>query len=380
MAGKIQNEDIKSAAELVTAGGTAAQLPNDTKIWVTANGLAKSLYQAIVDGDLAGGGASSSFWTGYHGPDSSWTMSGTSIIDPSGDSTSTFAEKLNVGFGTVSSALSSGNKIPGIVFTPAAVGYYLVQVTFPAAQNLANAISYLRLTDGSTVIAEQQFTTNVGGYRYPICLTGIYYASSTSSKTIKIQAGNSSGGSTTIDGGATVNEMVEWTLVKVGGVATGRYSWTGYNDRSVSNWNFNSSGSFADPSSNTNNGNDVTQVDNNGFGTVTQYASGSRRLPGITFTPPAIGRYRITATIPLILGPGAGAVLLLRLTDGTVVYSEGGVLSAASAVPTTLTGIINVTSLSSMTLKIQGQVTSGSGVITEGGFGQGMLYWAIEAI
>jgi len=56
MSGKIQNEDIKSLAELTGAGGSASQLPNDTKIYVTANGLNKQLSQAITDGDIGGGG------------------------------------------------------------------------------------------------------------------------------------------------------------------------------------------------------------------------------------------------------------------------------------------------------------------------------------
>ena len=55
---KIQDSDIKSAADLISAGGTAAQLPNDTKVYVTANSLNKTLYQAITDGDLSGGGTS----------------------------------------------------------------------------------------------------------------------------------------------------------------------------------------------------------------------------------------------------------------------------------------------------------------------------------
>lgn len=44
----IQNEDIKSAADLASAGGTTAQLPNDTKIWLT--GLLTTLDQAILQG------------------------------------------------------------------------------------------------------------------------------------------------------------------------------------------------------------------------------------------------------------------------------------------------------------------------------------------
>ena len=54
MAGFIQNEDIKTSAEFVAAGATAASLPNDDKIYVTASGINKTLKQAIIDGDLTG--------------------------------------------------------------------------------------------------------------------------------------------------------------------------------------------------------------------------------------------------------------------------------------------------------------------------------------
>ena len=59
MAGRLQNEDHKSEAELTGAGGSASQLLNDTKIYVTATGINKTLEQAIVDGDIGGGGGAS---------------------------------------------------------------------------------------------------------------------------------------------------------------------------------------------------------------------------------------------------------------------------------------------------------------------------------
>jgi hypothetical protein len=52
---KIQNSDVKSQAELVAAGATAAQLINDTKIYITANSLNKRLDEAIIAGDIGGG-------------------------------------------------------------------------------------------------------------------------------------------------------------------------------------------------------------------------------------------------------------------------------------------------------------------------------------
>lgn len=52
MTGKIQNADIKSVSELTSP----SSLPNDDKIYVTADGLNKTLKAAIEDGDIGGGG------------------------------------------------------------------------------------------------------------------------------------------------------------------------------------------------------------------------------------------------------------------------------------------------------------------------------------
>jgi hypothetical protein len=60
MAGRLQNEDHKTLAELTGAGGAASQLLNDTKIYVTALSLNKQLSQAIIDGDIGGGGGGGS--------------------------------------------------------------------------------------------------------------------------------------------------------------------------------------------------------------------------------------------------------------------------------------------------------------------------------
>lgn len=60
--GRIQNEDVKTLSELTGAGGTMAQLINDTKIYVTANSLNQQLSTAISNGALGGGGGGSLQW------------------------------------------------------------------------------------------------------------------------------------------------------------------------------------------------------------------------------------------------------------------------------------------------------------------------------
>jgi hypothetical protein len=59
--GKIQNEDIKSLTELTAAGGSASSLINDTKIYVTGNGVNDQLSTAINNGLLGGGGGSKNY-------------------------------------------------------------------------------------------------------------------------------------------------------------------------------------------------------------------------------------------------------------------------------------------------------------------------------
>lgn len=60
MGNKIQNEDVKSQADLVAQGLTSGEafdaLIDDTKIAIKANSINKTLNQAIIDGDLSGGG------------------------------------------------------------------------------------------------------------------------------------------------------------------------------------------------------------------------------------------------------------------------------------------------------------------------------------
>lgn len=56
MPAKIQKQDVKTVADLVGAGATAADLPNDDQVYVSANSINKTLKQAIIDGDISGGG------------------------------------------------------------------------------------------------------------------------------------------------------------------------------------------------------------------------------------------------------------------------------------------------------------------------------------
>lgn len=53
---QFQDADHKTLAQILGGGGSIFDLLNDTKIVITASGINKTLAQAIIDGDLSGGG------------------------------------------------------------------------------------------------------------------------------------------------------------------------------------------------------------------------------------------------------------------------------------------------------------------------------------
>jgi hypothetical protein len=72
-AGKLQDQDFKTSAQLITAGATKASLLNDTKIYVTANNINNDLNSAI-SGGLIGGNCTSLLQNGcFETGTGSWT-------------------------------------------------------------------------------------------------------------------------------------------------------------------------------------------------------------------------------------------------------------------------------------------------------------------
>jgi hypothetical protein len=152
-------------------------------------------------------------WSGFHAQsDCSWARTNTALGDPTADASCTFTELTNQNFGTVTSALSAGNKLPGITFTPPRVGRYKVCAVTQQSTSDANPGVYASLTDGTTPIAQVAWDGQLaGGYRFPYTLCGIFNAIDTSQKTIKIQTAVSSG-TTTITSGSVNAYVISWSI------------------------------------------------------------------------------------------------------------------------------------------------------------------------
>lgn len=152
--------------------------------------------------------------------------------------------------------------------------------------------------------------------------------------------------------------------------ALNSYYWSGYHDV---NYAWSKTGSTFGDMTIAGTGT-FTQLQNSGFGTVTTAASS---LPGISFTPPATGKYYVSvvfsgATLP-------AAYRGFRLTDGTNVMAECG--AYGDTVTHHLSGILSVSSVAAMTLKIQCRTSANTSYIQiSTATGANAIQWTIFSI
>jgi hypothetical protein len=153
-------------------------------------------------------------WSGYHDSTCSWARTNTAYGDPTADASCAFTERQNQNFGTVTSALSGSDKLPGIVFTPKTSGLYQVCVNAYGAPNITavGAIVGVQLTDGTTVVSESVQTGLVSSSYQLFANCSMFNASGGVSTTVKLQS-KSSAGQITLGGNG--GNAIEWSIGQV---------------------------------------------------------------------------------------------------------------------------------------------------------------------
>lgn len=137
------------------------------------------------------------------------------------DASCTLTQRLNNSFGTVTSYNDGtpGNNLPGIVFTPSRVSTYFVCAKFIGSLTTAGQEANFQMLDGSgTVINAVAAVRNgaTANHSDDITMCGIYNATSTSSKTIRIY-GAATGGSTVsmIPTATSGGKTIEWSIYQI---------------------------------------------------------------------------------------------------------------------------------------------------------------------
>lgn len=151
-------------------------------------------------------------WSGFHAGDCAFARTSTSFGDPTADATCTFTQLTNTNMGSVTSALSGSDKLPGIVFTPKTTGTYRVCSTFIADNSAVGVTVRARLTDGSTVFSSNGHTPGGNNYEGSMTLCGDIVATSTDPLTVKLQTASASS-TVTISGIDGVINTANWSIV-----------------------------------------------------------------------------------------------------------------------------------------------------------------------
>jgi hypothetical protein len=163
-------------------------------------------------------GVSHASWSGYHDTNCAWAWTGT-IGDPSAvDSSCTFSQRLNTGFGTVTSYNNGtvGSNFPGIVFTPTKVGNYFICAITSVDDATNSGTDEFQLVDQNATVITSAISSNPGSVHsaiFSITLCGQYYAPSIASTTIKLIGDTGGSGQT---GGYTSNaKTIEWSIHQI---------------------------------------------------------------------------------------------------------------------------------------------------------------------
>lgn len=165
---------------------------------------------------LGGLDTMSLYWDGTHNNNCQWTTTSGSFVDPSPDATCTLQERKSRGFGSVSSALSGGNPLPGVVVTFPKVGIYQVCARPVIGNNTNGQWTSYQLLDGATQIAttgqyySQAFVNSYGSMCGTVDVTAANQA-----KTLKIQFKTSAGSTGYIGQGTDWEKAIEWSILYV---------------------------------------------------------------------------------------------------------------------------------------------------------------------
>jgi hypothetical protein len=236
-------------------------------------------------------------------------------------------------------------------------GTYFVQMAFPAYVATSNSFCQFAINDGSTTSGARGWDCNTSTAT-PVEVTGIFTYTSSGNRTFELYAADFSSHQVNVEiniASASANAWFHiYRFPSASELAvrqdTTPASWAGYHDQDCLFARTNTA--FGDPTADATC--TFTETQNRNFGTVSSNTSGGNKLPGITFTPPRVGRYYVCA-LGIWNVNVAGTVASVRLTDGTNVVSIAQFWQASALVNTQFSacGLWNASSLASATLTLQ---------------------------
>lgn len=328
--------------------------------WLGSQTNLKDISQAELYGSLTHAGTASCTWTNVTA--ASWQN---------------FPVNANCPVPTlVGNALAPDTKVPGIKFSSLPPGKYVVSAS--GILSSTSAQCQYQISDGTT---GSGMTATLSGTTQDISAPiGVFtYTNAQSNITFQLQSYFASGTNCIVYNAGVGFQKFEFSVVRYPlssqqavTLETQGIAWQGNHASDCAFIRTNAAyGAFTADATCT-----FTEITNSNFGTVTSQLSGSDKLPGIVFIPKYTGIYSICA-YPNVSSAVASATVSLRLTDGTAVFDENGILehAADNYVRMPLCALVNISSIASKTLYIEGKAST-SNVEMRSGSGN-LITWVI---
>jgi hypothetical protein len=279
--------------------------------------------------------------------------------------------------------------LPQFTFNNLPPGSYLAVMQGAVIKVTADGGNNLAISDGTTTsgqIAGPRIGTSVASTG-PIMMAGNFNYTTTGNRTFKLQAFTETNGIRWINDSSAPNigklsiQLYRFptsseTAARVDALPA---SWSGFHENNCS-WSRTNT-AYGDPSADATC--TFTEQNNRNFGTVTSYLSGSDRLPGIVFTPSRAGRYLVLVDLG-VSGSTAPATQSWRMeTSAGVLIAEGSHVQSSGSgnyeVKYSLKGIVDASSTSPLTIRIQCKATAGNCQYVPAGAG-GTIYWTVISL
>lgn len=305
-----------------------------------------------------------------------WSTSSTSFAN--------FSADTDCGTPTVAGAASApATKIPGISFAsglPPGEYLFIANSYFLKSTGTDSSVHF-RFSDGTNATsAGSMYVGTSLGSSMELLGRLSYTTAQTGPLTIQIQGAVLNGAaSAQISVGDTTRSELEILVYRFPTASEQGFranqlpvNWQGAFTGLASGWQ-TTSASYADLSAGVSMSLGVVGTPRNLTG-VTQAATS---LPGVTFTPPSTGNFKVCAT-GAYYGATVGNLYSVRMTDGTTEFESVQIQAPASnyGFPFKVCGVKTVASIAATTMKLQGKSSGGNLTISTGV----PLTWTIESL
>lgn len=168
-------------------------------------------YNLTADGGTITISTGSQYWTGYHDTDCAWSNTGTTLDDPTADTSCTLVS--TAGVGSELSVTTTGNVLPGLSILSGRSGRYRLCASFSmVATGAGMTPTYQIVDDSGGILGGGTTTINTINFFATFSACGHVTLTSGTSRVVKIQTATNGGTPVIKANGTGLSKAINWSI------------------------------------------------------------------------------------------------------------------------------------------------------------------------